>query len=162
MNASIKKVATTAKSTVIKVAQVPQHIGRTILSVPSKIADKRNGKNVTESKQQYADKVEFICKDILEDQESKQLVRESQSSCMKEVVRHLNTFLGEHIDATYEQWIAALHPDNAEYMDGRIDHRFYVVDSDHRIYWNKVMTELGFLTRVIETKSILPSYNRTI
>ena len=43
--------------------------------------------------------------------------------------------------ATYEEWVEALHPENTHAgalldLDRTIDHRFYVVDSDHRLLWN--------------------------
>ena len=51
--------------------------------------------------------------------------------------RHLEEFLITHPESTYEQWIAALHPENVEEGSAMIDHRFYVEDSDHRILWNE-------------------------
>ena len=52
-------------------------------------------------------------------------------------------FLREHPDASYNEWIEDLHPENAhtgillEGLSKTIDHRFYVEESDHRILWNE-------------------------
>eukprot|EP00977_Amphora_coffeiformis_P030398 scaffold46716_cov99-Amphora_coffeaeformis.AAC.1 len=55
---------------------------------------------------------------------------------------HLSTFLFLNPQATYDQWIQELHPENAR--DGNllpdfkdVDFRFYVADSDHRLMWNQ-------------------------
>jgi hypothetical protein len=160
----MKKVASTAKKTVISVAKVPQHIGRTIISVPqtiSKLANKNDDTSVEEEKPKFADKIAFISREILEDQGRNKLVRESQADCMKEISNHLGSFLTDNPAAKYEEWVAAVHPDNAEYTDGSIDHRFYVKDSDHRILWNKYMQELNCPGRLIEVRSVDPKYNRT-
>lgn len=156
----MKKVAATAKKTAAQVATVPQHIGRTILSVPQTIAKISKKQKESDDKPEFADKLEFISKEILEDQHGRRIVRESQAECMNEIIDHLESYLIEHKVSTYEEWIAAVHPDNAEYEDGRIDHRFYAEDSDHRLLWNQVMVKRGFEERVIETKSIMPNYNR--
>ena len=168
----MKKVSSTAKATAATVIKVPQQIGRTILSVPQSLAKITNHIHDVSSNQnghedvdvESKKKLEFINREIVEDQGRKKMVRESQSDCMKEIVDHLQLFLDESMynryNATYEQWIAALHPDNAEYADGSIDHRFYVDDSDHRVLWNQVMIEYGCEDRVIQAKSLEPSYNR--
>jgi len=157
----MNKVTSKAKSTVINIVKVPQTIGRTILSVPEKILKKSKEEKKVEPRQKFADKLAFICGEIIEEQKGRQIVRESQLECMREITNHLKMHLVEHPSATYEEWIAAVHPDNAEYSDGRIDHRFYVEDSDHRILWNKFMKELEFFDSIIEVKSVDPSYNRT-
>ena len=62
---------------------------------------------------------------------------------------HLEEFLRGNPRASYESWIAALHPDNV--VEGRslegvsgsteIDHRFFVAESDHRNLWNESISE---------------------
>jgi len=70
-----------------------------------------------------------------EREESEAMVQDA-ARMMKEInQRHLEEYLITHPSATYESWIAKLHPEN---VDGEtIDHRFYVEDSDHRILWNE-------------------------
>ena len=98
----------------------------------------------------------------MEDQGRREIVRQSQSDCMKEVIDHLELYLNHNPRGTaYEDWVAALHPDNAEYADGSIDHRFYVEDSDHRLLWNKCMEERDLLERIVDANSLEPNYNRT-
>ncbi len=152
---SISKVPQTVGRTIIT---VPQSVGRTIISVPEQIIKKSKRKQ--EAEPQFAEKLAFISEEIIENQKGRKIVRESQLECMKEITNHLKPFLVQHPNATYEEWVAELHPDNAEYSDGRIDHRFYVEDSDHRILWNGFMKELDFTDRVVEAKSMHPSYNR--
>ena len=71
--------------------------------------------------------------------------------------RHLSEFLITHPYATYEEWIAKLHPDNVTTTTTNsnnnggggnksqsaisIDHRFYVEDSDHRKLWNEMIED---------------------
>ena len=81
---------------------------------------------------------------------------------MKEVSTHLESFLHDNPTASYEEWISSLHPDNAEYADGSIDHRFYVEDSDHRILWNECMEAIGRKDGIIRVRVMEPSYNRAV
>jgi len=144
-----------------KIIQVPQVVGRTILSVPGAVLGISKGKRSPKRKPEHADTIEFISKEILGDQENKEMVRTSQAECMKEVRNHLATFLVENPATTYEEWIAAIHPDNAEYPDGGIDHRFYVGDSDHRRLWNECMEAMLSMERHVNSRSVDPSYNRS-
>lgn len=187
---SAKKVALAVPKTVVN---VPITIGRTILAAPDAVKEavtkaQSKGQNASDDaaraallaanedkKPKHADKLEFICREILEEQERNGIVRQSQSDCMNEIVSHLEIFLREKPDAIYEEWISELHPENAEYVEAnRIDHRFYVEESDHRVVWNecmKMMTmhsgnndtavDRNWSDRVVETRSMDPSYNRT-
>ena len=157
----MKKVGSKAKATAIAVAKVPQQIGRGILSVPQTISKIAN-KNKDNEKLDFADKLDFINKEIVEGQGNRRMVRESMAECMKEVSTHLESFLHENPSASYEEWIASLHPDNAEYADGSIDHRFYVEDSDHRILWNECMEAIGRKDGIIQVRAVEPSYNRAL
>ena len=160
----MKKALSSAKSTAGKTAKkmiaVPQAVGRTILSVPEAVLGKSKGKKSPKQKPEHADTIEFISKEIIGNQENNGIVRESQANCMKEVSNHLATYLVEHPEATYEEWIASLHPDNAEYDDGVIDHRFYVEQSDHRLLWNECMQAIHSNDRVVQIRSVQPNYNR--
>jgi len=192
----LKKITGTAKKVALAVPKtvvnVPIAIGRTILAAPDAVKGavtkaQSKGKNASgdaaaallaeneDRKPKHADKLEFICREILEEQERNGIVRQSQSDCMNEIVSHLEIFLREKPDAIYEEWISALHPENAEYTEAnRIDHRFYVEESDHRIVWNecmKMMTmhsgnndtlvDRNWSDRIVEKRSMDPSYNRT-
>ena len=159
----IKKAASAAKDTAKTIVKVPQVIGRTILSVPDAVLRKRRKDGSTDSQEQnheFASKLEFINREIIEEQGRRTIVRESKQEMMKDVSNHLKTYLLEHPNAVYEEWVADIHPDNAEYEDGRIDHRFYVEQSDHRQIWNQFMKELNFIERIVISKSVQPSYDR--
>ena len=95
-----------------------------------------------EHDQELADKLEFINQETKEEADRKDLVRQATEACHAEIENHLEDFLERCPDATYEDWILDLHPDNVE--QGRlfenfteVDLRFYVKDSDHRLLWNR-------------------------
>lgn len=83
-----------------------------------------------------------------EEREMKEMLRmkqEAEDSCIRATTEHLLSFIKDHPDpihATYQQWIADLHPENAhdgtllEGLGKTIDHRFFVEESDHRRIWN--------------------------
>mmetsp|Transcript_19195 Transcript_19195/g.27335 ORF Transcript_19195/g.27335 Transcript_19195/m.27335 type:complete len:136 (-) Transcript_19195:1341-1748(-) len=68
--------------------------------------------------------------------------KEAEESCLVATKDHLLEFLREHPNASYNEWIEDLHPENAhagtllEGLSKTIDHRFYVEESDHRRLWN--------------------------
>ena len=79
-----------------------------------------------------------------EREESEAMVQEAARMMLEINRRHLEEYLITHPDATYEQWIGNLHPENVlegSGQDSVIDHRFYVEDSDHRILWNELIGE---------------------
>mmetsp|Transcript_17228 Transcript_17228/g.32610 ORF Transcript_17228/g.32610 Transcript_17228/m.32610 type:complete len:165 (-) Transcript_17228:14-508(-) len=162
MRNSASNAQSVLKDTAKSLFKLPQAVGRTILSVPEaatrKIIDRRGNRCNTENDQHSAT-IDFISKEIIGNQERNELVRKSQSECMKEITDHLFQYLHENPDATYEEWIASLHPDNAAYTDGRIDHRFYVEESDHRLLWNECMSTMQSEERIVSPKSLEPNYN---
>mmetsp|Transcript_27945 Transcript_27945/g.33085 ORF Transcript_27945/g.33085 Transcript_27945/m.33085 type:complete len:143 (+) Transcript_27945:139-567(+) len=99
----------------------------------------------------------FADAEVMEDEERKAICREAVAACMETMLEHLSNFREERPDATYEEWIMKLHPDNADDKRrnnvGLIDHRFYVEESDHRIIWNETMDSLA--TNVTNQDSIL-------
>lgn len=75
------------------------------------------------------------------------LREEATRACMKQCEDHLFDFLKDIARSSgpppdYEEWIRALHPENASTApDGvtvTLDKRFYVDRSDHRRLWNRV------------------------
>ena len=76
-----------------------------------------------------------------EDAYFQQIRREATAACFKCILDHLEEFIMEYLDATYEQWIANLHPENMN--ADQVDHRFYVECSDHLQIWNLYMTKEG-------------------
>ena len=108
--------------------------------------------DLLEQQQELADYMEVVNTENKEEQERKRLCREATALCLKEIHEHCTTYLREHPDdASYEEWIRECHPDNVE-DDGRatIDHRFYVMDSDHRIIWNSYCDMMGHPERKIK------------
>ena len=83
-----------------------------------------------------------------EREESEKMVHEAARMMLDINRRHLEDYLTNHPAATYEEWIADLHPENVmteetHGVEGKkiaIDHRYYVEDSDHRILWNEMIT----------------------
>jgi len=125
-----------------------------------------------EQKQAFVDHLEHVNQEIVQEQQRKELVREAEARCRATIIHHLHEFLVKFPLATYEEWISDLHPDNVtptktnvEQKEHTIDHRFYVVDSDHRIIWNGLMEELKggqdsaeddhYSNRMVPVKSLL-------
>ena len=80
-----------------------------------------------------------------DDVESLERLRdEARRACLGQMDSHLTQYLFEEQDRLppphYEEWIAALHPENATVTAGvvtKLDARFYKDQSDHRRLWNK-------------------------
>jgi len=104
--------------------------------------------------------------EIMEEEERRAICAEAVAACRQTILEHMRSFLEEWPDASYEEWIVQLHPDNADTHKQRrtkaepIDHRFYVEESDHRLIWNENMTILSrgsanqesFLSRKVKSK----------
>lgn len=143
-----------AKSGVKRIINVPQAIGRSILSAPNKVFNKQRRQQQNEERDEVTTELHGkICSNIIEDQNGRLAVRESQEECMREITEHLNMYIFTITDSNphsttryeYKDWIEALHPDNVNYLrSGRsiIDHRFYMKDSHHRNLWNEYMIKL--------------------
>jgi len=113
-----------------------------------------------EKQQEIAYKLEYINEENVEEMKRKQLVTEAKNSCTRLLEEHLDGFLTNNPADVYEDWIRQLHPDNVAYDDDRIDHRFYVQDSDHRHMWNEKMEQIDCVERIVDSCHILPAYNR--
>jgi hypothetical protein len=110
------------------------------------------------------DELEFLHEENIEEEERKQMVEEAVALCKKAIKEHLHEYLDKNPSSSYEEWIRALHPDNAEYIDEHaIDHRFYCEDSDHRIMWNEYIQELntGLDDRFVEARIEAPRYDHS-
>ena len=102
-----------------------------------------------ESDQDLADHLDRINADTADEQERQMIKRQAMEACLNTMREHLLEFLADHPQATYEEWICQLHPDNINtQLEGlthtpMIDHRFYVADSDHRLLWNEHLNDLN-------------------
>uniref|UniRef100_A0A7S4AWQ9 Uncharacterized protein n=1 Tax=Pseudo-nitzschia australis TaxID=44445 RepID=A0A7S4AWQ9_9STRA len=165
----MKQIKSTAKTTITRIAKVPQTIGHSILSVPDTLLNKhRQGETHNEERDEVTDESKNLhgklCSDIIDDQIARSTVTESLDECMREITDHLNLFLFEKSNTSseryqYEEWILALHPENVHYIgSGRslIDHRFYMKDSHHRQLWN------DFMIKMECTESVVPEESREI
>jgi len=91
-----------------------------------------------------ANRLEKLNKENANEVERKSLCRLAQDACLETLKEHIQDFLQEHPQASYEQWIQDVHPENVSSSQAssqasfqyEIDHRFYVETSDHRILWN--------------------------
>eukprot|EP00622_Pseudochattonella_farcimen_P001798 FR736584.1.p1 GENE.FR736584.1~~FR736584.1.p1 ORF type:complete len:180 (+),score=0.27 FR736584.1:35-541(+) len=80
--------------------------------------------------------------------EVKMIKEDAYRQCINITEDHLDKFLALNqlqpiffpAPSTYEEWIADLHPENTRSKRGdptdKLDHRFYLPESDHRILWN--------------------------
>ena len=109
-----------------------------------------------EQDQGVADNLERRNRDLRHEQEARDMMREAGAACTHAIESHLETFLNTHSEATYEEWISDLHPENVhegkllEGMGKELDHRFYVAESDHRLLWNR---NLGGVRREVPPRS---------
>lgn len=109
-----KKDKSKAKELAKKVIKVPQLVGRAVLAAPMalpRMIDK------LEQDQCFADKLEFINQEIVEDQKRKEVVRISKVEGMKEIVNHLEEYLQKNPKGCYEDWVSTLFVSNMERMD---------------------------------------------
>lgn len=72
--------------------------------------------------------------------------REAEEACLKTMRDHLESFLRNQPEGTYEEWIFALHPENTQDVSlimeqKEVDLRFYVEESDHRQLWNGMVSD---------------------
>mmetsp|Transcript_9020 Transcript_9020/g.17014 ORF Transcript_9020/g.17014 Transcript_9020/m.17014 type:complete len:182 (+) Transcript_9020:400-945(+) len=84
-----------------------------------------------------------------------QLCREATEACLRETISHLYHFLQDcdNHDAKYEDWIKDVHPEN---VDGcRVDHRFYIKDSEHLSIWNALMETLNRTNKIVVPRTLL-------
>jgi len=118
-----------------------------------------------EKHQEVAYQLEHINSENIEELKRREMVKEAVAACMKAIEEHLDGYLCENPNAVYEDWIRHLHPDNADFVDDsgrtKIDHRFYVEDSDHRRMWNEYMEKIDCVERIVDSRHILPSYSKT-
>ena len=95
-----------------------------------------------EKDQHIADDLEWVNAENEELDKWNEVKREAEAAGMKVIKDHLEGFIQNNPQGTYERWIEELHPENANegmLLDGlgkEIDHRFYVRESDHRDMWN--------------------------
>jgi hypothetical protein len=165
----MENVTSKAKSTAKCIVGVPQKIGHSILTVPDKIFNKEPKGEEKEERDEAAEDLHAkICTNIIDDQNGRIAVRESQEQCMREITEHLKlhifTITGSSPNGVdryeYTDWIEALHPDNVNYIgSGRsiIDHRFYMKDSHHRNLWNEYMIKLDCKDSIVMEESRDPS-----
>lgn len=109
-----------------------------------------------EKQQEIAYALEHVNEENMEEMKRKELVKEARDACTRLLKEHLDGFLINNPGAVYEDWIRHLHPDNAYFADDRIDHRFYVEDSDHRHMWNQKMEDVDCVERIVDSRHVLP------
>jgi hypothetical protein len=66
-----------------------------------------------EQDQGLADSLEQLNERMKEECERQEICREAESRMLEIIQDHLEVFLHEYPDATYEDWIQDLHPENA-------------------------------------------------
>eukprot|EP00535_Pseudo-nitzschia_heimii_P006722 CAMPEP_0197183384 /NCGR_PEP_ID=MMETSP1423-20130617/7791_1 /TAXON_ID=476441 /ORGANISM="Pseudo-nitzschia heimii, Strain UNC1101" /LENGTH=110 /DNA_ID=CAMNT_0042633961 /DNA_START=104 /DNA_END=433 /DNA_ORIENTATION=+ len=91
----MEQVTSRAKSSVKRIVNVPQTIGQSILSAPSRIFNKK-GREQHNEEQRDERTTELhgnVCSKIIEEQNGRIAVRESQEECMREITEHLNMYI---------------------------------------------------------------------
>jgi hypothetical protein len=132
------------------VARKKQALGQGLRHVGAKIQKFNLAKLIgdMETDQDFAYQLEELNEQLQEEKERRDIMREAEDACLLTMVEHLQEFLSLYpTTATYEQWIEDFHPENTsegqllQNMSKEIDLRFYVLESDHRIMWNKHVPE---------------------
>jgi hypothetical protein len=127
-----------------------QQAGKALKSFGSQLQKINLGKLIDqmETDQSLADSLEQLNDRMKEECERQEIRREAEARTLEVILDHLEVFLQERPNASYEDWIEDLHPENA--YQGKllpdiqeIDRRFYVFESDHRRVWNEAMEKLG-------------------
>jgi len=165
-----------AKSSAKRIVEVPQTIGQSILSAPNRIFNNKRREQQREQRDEATSKLHRnVCSNIINEQNGRIAVRESQEECMREITEHLNLYIFTITDSSphsvaryeYKDWIESLHPDNVNYLrSGRsiLDHRFYIKDSHHRILWNEYMIKLDCRASMVmeESRDLAPSTDKSL
>lgn len=98
----------------------------------------------TGQEEQLVEQLEAMNQENEQEQQRRKIRLEAKTAMLDAVKDHLESFLAENRNASYEQWIEELHPENAqeglllEGLGKTIDHRFYVEDSEHLQIWNEM------------------------
>lgn len=99
----------------------------------------------TGQEEQLVEQLEAMNRENEQEQQRRTIRLQAKTAMLDAVKEHLQSFLAENgNNATYEQWIEELHPENAyegkllEGLDKTIDHRFYVQESEHLQLWNEM------------------------
>ena len=93
--------------------------------------------------------LDTIHNELENDKLSKQMSMNSIAACLESIHEHCIDFLREKRGASYEEWIREFHPESVCLSSGCLDHRFYVIDSDHRIIWNGYCDMHGYPERKV-------------
>jgi hypothetical protein len=131
--------------------QMTQHreqMRQGLQNVGSKLQQINLGKliNQMEQDQGLADQLESLNEHVRDEKERRDIRLEAEAACLQMIQDHLQELLIKYPNATYEQWIEDLHPENASEgqllagMSKEIDLRFYIEESDHRKLWNQHVT----------------------
>jgi hypothetical protein len=90
---------------------------------------------------------------ILHDEEMRLLCHEATELCLRAIITHLYEFVQDNnSDACYEEWIKEVHPENCNGC--KVDHRFYVKESDHRLIWNELMDKRNRKSLVVRPRRL--------
>jgi hypothetical protein len=123
--------------------------GKALKSFGSQLQKINLGKLIDqmETDQNLANSLEQLNERMKEECERQDIRREAEARSLQIMQDHLEVFLQERPQATYEDWIEDLHPENANQGQllseiQEIDARFYVFESDHRQLWNDAMKKL--------------------
>lgn len=109
------------------------------------LAEKLNAMNIDQEEEEAKKEIDqyYRAQEEKRDmEEAMRLKKEAEERCLNDTKDHLLSFIKEHPNGKYQQWIEELHPENAhdgtllEGLGKTIDHRFFVEESDHRRLWN--------------------------
>ena len=132
-----------------QLAQRRDQVRQGLKNVGSKFQQFNLGKLIDQMEQDQglADQLETLNERMKEEVERREIRREAEAACLQTIQDHLKEFLPQQPNATYEDWIEDLHPENTYEgklladMGKEVDLRFYVEESDHRRIWNEHVSD---------------------
>ena len=149
-NGRISRLRSTVGETASKVGRGVRDVTQTAVQTASTASERVLQHQQSSSlRVAHSDDLESLRRRMQDEQqvlEAQNLSKEAEEACLDVCRQHLQEFLREKPDGTYEEWLRSLHPENdyeGKLLEGfsELDHRFYVKESDHLKMWNESVDE---------------------
>ena len=148
-NGRISRLRSTVGETASKVGRGVRDVTQNAVQTASTASERVLQHQQSTSLSMHSDDLESLRRRMQDEQqvlEAQNLSKEAEEACLSVCRQHLQEFLREKPDGTYEEWLRSLHPENdyeGKLLEGfsELDHRFYVKESDHLKMWNESVDE---------------------
>ena len=148
-NGRISRLRSTVGETASKVGRGVRDVTQNAVQTASTASERVLQHQQSSSLSIHSDDLESLRRRMQDEQqvlEAQNLSKEAEEACLNVCRQHLQEFLREKPDGTYEEWLRSLHPENdyeGKLLEGfsELDHRFYMKESDHLKMWNESVDE---------------------